>query len=151
MNNPYSGRVPLNLIRDKEEVVKSTSFRPGVSHKLPVRNQHDDLGRNPGITYARRYPNGKLDIKYVASKVIDTIHKVQNMGKLTGDEKALLTLTLPGIFPLMDEKIAGTMFRMTDSERMLVAIAVKQHMNEELNFNAGRGGGSVPNRHVTRS
>jgi hypothetical protein len=34
---------------------------------------------------------------------------------------------------------------------MLVALTVLKHFHEELNWNAGRGGGSVPLRNVTRS
>ena len=156
MSNPYSGAVPLNLRQrgQEETIAKSTSWRPGVTHKIPVRNQHDDMTivpRNTGCTHARRYPNGNLDVKYVAQKVIDVIHKAQMGGFLTNDEKALLTVILPGNFMLMDMKIAGTMFRMTDTERLLVAIMVQRHLNEELNWNSGRGGGSVPNRSVTRS
>ena len=151
MNNVYAGRVPLNLRVNNEKLAKSTSYRPGSTHNLPVRNQHDDLGRNTGITYARRYPNGKLDIKYVAGKIINIIHKARDGGKLLDDEKALLTVVLPGIYPLMDAKIAGTMFRMSDEEKLLLALYLKQHLAEELNYNAGRGGGSVPGRHVTQS
>jgi len=91
-----------------------------------------------------------LDVKAVAHKVIDTIHKAKDGGYLTNDEKALLVLILPGQFPLMDVKIAGTMFRMTETERMLVAIAVKQHLLEELGWNAGQGS-SIIGRSTTRS
>lgn len=150
-NNPYAGRVPLHLRKDEEQLAKSTSYRPGVKHHTTVRNQHDALGRNAGITYARRYPNGKLCIDYVVQQVIDAAHKAKDGGMLTGDEKAILSLILPGVFPLMDAKIAGTMFRMTEEERLLVAIKVRQHMAEEANWNAGRGGGSVPGRERSRS
>lgn len=155
-NNPYAGAVPLHLRKrgQGEAITKSTSWRPGVTHITPVRNQHDDLSiapRNAGVTYARRYPNGRLDVKYVAMKVIDIIHKAKDGGFLTADEKALLTLILPGHFMLMEMSLASTMFRMTDEERMLVSITVQRHLNEELNFNAGRGGGSVPDRSSSRS
>lgn len=151
-NNPYAGKVPLHLRANEDKLAKSTSYRPGITHKVPgSRNQHDALGRNAGITYARRYPNGKLCVEFVAQQVVDAVHKAKDSGMLTGDEKALLSLILPGFFPLMDAKIAGTMFRMTDEERLLVALKVKQHMAEELNWNAGRGGGSVPGRSTSRS
>lgn len=155
-NNPYAGAVPLHMRqRGQEETIsKSTSWRPGSTHKTVVRNQHDDptiAARNAGVSYCRRYPDGKLDIRYVAHKVIDAIHKAKLGGYLTNDEKALLTMILPGNFGMMDMRIAGTMFRMTDEERLLVAIVVQRHLNEELNFNAGRGGGSVPGRSSTVS
>jgi hypothetical protein len=34
---------------------------------------------------------------------------------------------------------------------MLIREAAARHLSEELNWNAGRGGGSVPGRHVTRN
>jgi hypothetical protein len=154
-NNPYAGAVPLHLRqRGKEdEVSKSTSWRPGATHKIAVRNQHDDptiTPRNAGITYCRRYPNGKLDVQAVAHKVIDAIHKAKLGGYLTNDEKALITMIIPGR-AMIDPRIAGTMFKMTDEERLLVAIVVQRHLSEELNWNAGRGGGSVPGRSSTLS
>lgn len=155
-DNPYSGRVPLNLRRDEEKVAKSTSYRPGVTHRLPVRNQYDDprlVPRNIGCTPLRRYPNGRLDVKFVAQQIVDLIHKVQNSGTLTEFEKALLTLILPSHFQFagMDPRLAGVHARMSDEEKILVALALKGHLNEELNWNAGMGGSSVPGRHVTRS
>jgi hypothetical protein len=107
--------------------------------------------RNEGCTPLRRYPDGRLDVKYVAHHVIDVVHKAENGGVLTNYEKALLSSILPGKFQLVDQKIAATMARMTDEERMLVALTVLKHFHEELNWNAGRGGGSVPLRNVTRS
>jgi len=157
-NNPYAGRVPLNLRKsDTEEVVKAaTSYRPGETHNPPVRDQYNDpklTPRNVGCTPLRRYPNGKLDVKYVAAQIIDLIHKAQDGGKLTEFEKALLTSILPGKFqyPGMDSRLAGTHARLSDEEKLLVALLVNGHLREEMNWNAGQGGGSVPGRHVTRS
>ncbi len=155
-NNPYAGRVPLNY-RPQETadvVAKSaTSYRPGIKHNCEYRTPQQDpsLNRNEGCTPLRRYPDGRLDIKYVAHKVIDIIHKAQNGGNLTNFEKALLSLILPGHFQLIDPKIAHTMAKTTDTERMLVATEVTRHFNEEKNWNAGQGGGSVPFRSTTRS
>lgn len=157
-NNPYAGRVPLHLRKpgEGETVAKSTSYRPGVTHRIPVRNQYDDqtlAPRNVGCTPLRRYPNGKLDVPYVAQTIIDLIHKAQDSGKLTEFEKALLLLILPEKFnfPGMTARLAGTMARMSDEEKILVGMTVQGHLREEANWNAGRGGGSVPGRHTTRS
>jgi len=157
-NNPFSGRVPLNLRKSgAEEVIKSaTSYRPGETHNPRVRDQYTDphlAPRNVGCTPLRRYPNGKLDVKYVASAIIDLIHKAQDIGKLTEFEKALLTVILPKQFQFhgMDARLAGTHAHLSDEEKILVAMVVSGHLKEEENWNAGAGGGSVPGRHTTRS
>lgn len=158
-NNPFAGRVPLNLRKSSSEetVAKSTSYRPGETHRIPTtRSQYDDprlQQRNVGCTPLRRYPNGKLDVKFVAHQIIDLIHKAQDGGKLTEFEKALLTSILPVQFhfPGMDARLTRTLARMSDEERLLVAMIVNSHMQEEKNWNAGRGGGSVPGRSTSRS
>ena len=154
-SNPFAGHVPLHLRKadQGETIAKSTSFRPGIIHRSEYRTpqQKPEQMRNEGCTPLRRYPDGRLDVKYVAHHVIDVVHKAENGGVLTNYEKALLSSILPGKFQLVDQKIAATMARMTDEERMLVALTVLKHFHEELNWNAGRGGGSVPLRNVTRS
>ena len=147
-NNPYAGRVPINLRANTEDVAKSTSYRSGITHQTEVRMPKD---REEGCTPLRRYPNGQLDIKYVAQTIVSLIHKIMDGGNLTDFERALLTSILPKKFDLMDKKLAGTMARMSEDEKALVALAVQGHVWEEVNWNAGRGGGSVSGRHVSRS
>ena len=151
---PFSGHVPLNLRRgDKDTIEKSTSFKPGKVHPVFYRDQYSDKTldtRNPGCTVLRRYPNGMLDIEYVCGQVIELYHKAKHGGKLTQYEQAVLSIILPGPFgKLVDSKIAHTMTKMSQEEKLLVALQVRRHLNEELNYNAGRGGGSVPNRSTT--
>lgn len=146
-NNPHAGRVPINLRKDAETVAKSTSYRDGVTHKTEVRMPKD---REEGCTPLRRYPNGQLDIKYVAHTIISLIHKVMDSGTLTEFEKAILTSILPSRFNFMDQRLAGTMAKMSDEEKALVALVVEGHLKEELGWNAGRGS-SITGRHVTRS
>lgn len=155
-NNPFSGRVPLNYRQGcEEEVAKSTSYRSGETHELTYRTPHNDrtiAPRNNGCTVLRRYPDGRLDIPYVCGKIIDIIHKMKDSGRVTEFEKAILALTLPKQFQrLIDEKIAKTMTKISNEERMLLALHLSQHMKEEINWNAGLGGGSVPGRGTTRS
>jgi hypothetical protein len=92
-------------------------------------------------------------VKYVASTIIDLIHKAQDSGKLTEFEKALLTVVLPKQFQFqgMDSRLAGTHARLSDEEKILVAMVISGHLKEEENWNSGQGGGSVPGRHTTRS
>jgi hypothetical protein len=146
-DNPLSGRVPLNLRKpdSQETLAKSTSFRPGIFHKPGYRNpnQEPHLMRNEGCTPLRRYPNGTLDCQYVAQTIVDLVHKIKNSGSLTSFEQALLSTVLPGHFQLVDPQIAATMVKITDDERMLVALSVVKHFNDEKNWNAGYGRGGV--------
>jgi hypothetical protein len=157
-NNPFAGAVPLNYRQGVEEAVEKavtsgTSYRNGETHHTEYRNQFNDktLNRNEGCTPLRRYPNGTLDHKYVAHQVIDVLHKMKDGGNVTDFERALLTLVLPGKFKeLIDPKIAQTMTKLSNDERMMLGIMVEQHLREELNWNAGAGGGSVPGRSSSR-
>ena len=152
-NNPFCGAVPLNASIDREKVEKSTSYIPGDLYPTMYRDQYNDrtiLPRNEGCTPLRRYPNGTLDFDYVMNIVIDLVHKAQSGGYLTEFEKAVLAVILPDKFSeLIDQKIARTMANLSLEERMLLALKVERHMNEEMNYNAGRGG-SIQNRSVTR-
>lgn len=160
-NNPWAGRVPLNYRQGCEEEVakavgaKETSFRPGVTHELKYQIPHNDrtiMPRNNGCTMLRRYADGRLDIPYVCGKIIEIIHKMKDAGHVTQFEKALLALTLPKPFQkLIDAKIAKTMTKISNEERMMLGLYLSQHLKEELNYNAGLGGGSVPGRGSTRS
>lgn len=153
-NNPLAGRVPLHMRKagQEETISKSTSFRPGSAHPVNYRTpQGDKILRNEGCTPLRRYPNGKLDVEFVAHQVIDLIHKVEDQGKLTTFEEALLSVILPGKYDWIDPKIAHTMARLTNQEKLLVATRVHMHLNAEMNWNAGRGGGSVRHRQNSRS
>lgn len=155
-NNPISGAVPLHLRRSsREEIAKSTSYRSGEVHPVFYRTPHADktiMPREDGNTILRRYPNGQLCIAYVAHKIIDIIHKMEDRGHVTDFEKAILSLILPDSFgKLVNSKIAQAMTKLSNDERMLLAVCVNKHMKEELNYNAGRGGGSVRGRGVTRS
>jgi hypothetical protein len=159
-NNPYSGRVPINLRKDSSKVEKAvtldeTSYRPGKSHPVEYRNQYMDSSitpRNTGCTILRRYPDGRLCFEYVVQEIYSLINKVRDKGKLTEYEKAVLSLALPKPFgKLIDSKIAQTMTKLTNEERMVLGHMIAAKLKEESNWNAGRGGGSVPGRSTTRS
>jgi hypothetical protein len=159
-NNPYAGRVPLNLRVDEDKVEKAiardyTSYRSGITHKPEYRSQYTDprlSPRNTGCTILRRYPNGRLCFEYVAQEIISLYNKVRDHGHVTEFEKAVLCLVLPQQFEsLIDPKIAQTMTKLTKDERMVLAMMVDRHVREELNWNAGFGGGSVRGRGQTRS
>jgi hypothetical protein len=158
--NPYQGRVPLHLRQDTEKVAKAvpldkTSYREPREHELSYRNQYVDgtiTPRNSGCTILRRYANGVLCFQYVAGEVISLLNKVRDGGHVTEYEKAILALVLPKPFgKLINAKIAQTMTKLSNDERMVLAHMVAAHLKEEINWNAGMGGGSVPGRSTTRS
>jgi hypothetical protein len=162
-NNPYAGAVPLNYRpQETADTVKKavssqgTSYRPGEIHPTMYRTPQNDRTVSPprqdGNTALRRYPDGRLDVPYVAHKIIEICHKMKDGGNTTDFEKALLCLVLPGQFKkLIDPKIAQTMTKISKDERLMLALYVDKHRREELNYNAGQGGGSVPGRGSTRS
>jgi hypothetical protein len=162
-NNPWSGRVPLNYRPQEtaDQVKKAvsdqcTSYRPGEVHPTIYRTPHNERTVSPprqdGNTPLRRYPDGRLDVPYVAHKIIEICHKMKDGGNTTDYEKALLCLVLPQQFKkLIDPKIAQTMTKLSKDERFMLAMTVDKHRREELNWNAGMGGGSVPGRGSTRS
>lgn len=158
--NPYRGRVPLHLRKDPEKVAKAvpideTSYIEPLQHDVMYRNQYTDdtiTARNTGCTVLRRYANGVLCFNYVAGEIISILNKVRDAGYITEYEKAILALVLPKPFgKLINAKIAQTMTKLTNDERMVLAHMVQAHLKEEQNWNAGRGGGSIPGRSVTRS
>jgi len=160
-NNPFAGRVPLNYRPQetadqvKKAVSKQTSYIPGETHPTMYRTPFNDrtiAPRNNGCTVLRRYPDGRLDIAYVANKVIEIFHKMKDGGNTTEMERAIMCMALPKAFgKLIDSKIAQTMTKLTKDERLLLALYLDKHRREELNWNAGQGGGSVPGRGSTRS
>jgi hypothetical protein len=159
-NNPYEGHVPLRRPNKDESLTKAktldeTSYRPGTTHPVEYRNQYTDPSitpRNTGCTILRRYPNGKLCFEYVVHEIYSLLNKVRDGGKLTQYEKAVLSLTLPKPFgKLIDSKIAQTMTKLSKDERLVLGHMIGTKMREEANWNAGRGGGSVPGRSSTRS
>ena len=155
-NNPFAGKIPLNYQQhNQKKIGQNTSYRPGKTHPMMYNSPNNDrtiMPRNDGCTLLRRYPDGRLDIGYVAGKIIDVLHKIKDKGFVTEMERALISLILPKQFGnLVDAKIAATMTKITKDEQMILALKISQHMKEELNYNAGMGGSSLEGRSSTRS
>jgi hypothetical protein len=75
--------------------------------------------------------------------------------QLNTEEKVALSLLFPEEFDYVDsgmvEAVASIHCRITMAEVMHVREKVAHHLAEEMNWNAGYGGGSVPGRSQTRS
>lgn len=111
--------------------------------------------RVSGNKMFRRYLNGILDLEYACHKVIDALHKVRaNAAPLAPQDLMALQAIFPGNFntgvdPAMAMATASVQLELLPSEVMAIRAKVAAHFAEELNYNAGYGGGSVPGRSVT--
>lgn len=165
MSNNFGSRMPLNMqFPDVAKAIQENdsfeSFRPNVVH--PTGGYRDmepgDRANIPEQYRIRRYPNGQLDLMYVANQVIDAIHKMEFNGK-TGDpnygsasliplEEALLTVVFPGKYRKMEPMQAEIMTQMSATEKEQIAAICMKQMMDEGSWNAGFGGIGVRPRNV---
>jgi hypothetical protein len=164
-------RRPVRFVEQNDELLKAqegiagqsktaTDFSENVPHgtiSRPTATYRTPADRVSGNEFFRRYLNGMLDIPYAVSKVLDAVHRAKDSGgidQLNGEEKTVLGVIFPVPFGLADA-VAGSMAavqqRLSLIEVEQIRQAVAAHLQEELNYNAGRGGGSVPGRHQTKA
>lgn len=175
-NNP---RMPVRFIKGNQELLKSqvgtassgpgwagqregTDWRPGEESAYQVPPGVQPAYRTPpdrvsGNQLFRRYPNGALDVEYAKHCVVDALHRVKESGghdQLNSLEKVALSVLFPASFDYIPQgmapAVASVQLRLGPAELLLVREAVARHLLEEENWNAGRGGGSIPGRHITR-
>ena len=173
-------RMPVRFVPGNQELLKSqvgsassgpgwagqregTDYRPGEESAYNVAPGVRPSYRTPpervnGNPMFRRYPDGKLDVAYAVHQVVDALHRVKESGghdQLNSLEKIALSVLFPMSFqyvdPGMAPAVASVQLRLGPAELLMIREAVGGHLAEEANWNAGRGGGSVPGRHVTRN
>ena len=106
----------------------------------------------PGNSILRRYANGALDFDYAVAKIFECMDKLQNGGPMLPGDQALLALVIPGMEGVhVPGAHAATMIKLSPEEKMKIRMLVGAERREMLNWNAGMGGGSTPNRTVTLS
>ena len=145
-NYPKSG-IPLHMQHPEEHREK---MQKGIV-QLP------QMPRSSGNDVLRRYPNGTLDVEYVALAVIEVIEKMKSADlgghsgfQMTELEKAILSLIVPELGKLkMSPRMAALITHISPDEKSLVQHRVAALMQEKRNWNAGRGGGTVPGRSMT--
>ena len=140
----YGPRIPLHF--QQPEIRKSAgspSFRGSRIHKVEYREMED----RPGISkdsVMRRHPSGELDYQWAKNMVVDAIHNASTEHALQPLQRAVLKMVMPQLDVDMLEAQANLMTKLSRSELTMLRKLVKQHMDEEANWNAGQGGGNVP-------
>ena len=152
----YNGpRVPLNMQHGglEKAVKKNPSYESARDNEIHKPN-YKDMDDRPSMAEAsriRRYPNGQLDYNWTLLAIVDAMHKAENGMNTTSLEDSLLTVFFPIRFPKVEPKQAEIRTQLSRSEKAYLKDMVEAHLKEELNYNAGRGGGSVPGRSRTLS
>lgn len=137
--------------RGEEEVYQQVPGGVVSSYRTPAE-------RSSGNQLFRRYPNGLLDVAWAKHQVLDALHRAKDSGgqdQLNSLEKVALSVLFPHSFSYVDSamvsQVASVQLRLTPDEVVEVRQAVARHLAEEMNWNSGLGGNSVPGRHTTRS
>jgi len=166
-------RKPVRFVPQNEELLKSQEGiagqrKGGTDYSLdesvatiskPTAQYRTPPDRNIGNIFFRRRINGSVDLKYAVGKVVDAIHRFKDGGginQLNNEEATCLRILFPYQFGGLENAavsgtIAAVQLRLAPEEIEVIRIAVAKHLQEELNYNAGRGGSSVPGRSKSRS
>lgn len=151
----YNGpRVPLNFQNGglEKAVKKNPSYESARSNQIH-ESQYSAIGDDRASVAeqyrVRRYPNGELDFRWVMNTIVDAINKAEAGMYLTPVEESLLTVFFPLKFKRVEEAQAEIRTQLSRSEKAYLKEMIDAHLKEELNYNAGRGGGSVPGRSRT--
>jgi hypothetical protein len=140
-------------VKDKIDYVNDVdvaTLPPGVnsSYRTP-------LDRSSGNKLFRRYLNGVLDMDYACQVVIDAVHRFKQKDiPVYPLERVALQVLFPGHFgddvdALMAPSVAGVQLDLLPEEQAIIRARVAMHLAEEINWNAGYGGGSVAGRSQT--
>lgn len=165
-------KVPVRLLEHNQELIKAqegpagqrqgaTDFSEDIAHAeiSGVQNTYrTPIERANGNPIFRRYVDGRLDVSYAADKIIDALHRVKNSGgvdQLNTEEKVALSVLFPLQFDFvpasMTQFVASVNLRLAPFEVEQLRQFVASHLAEELNWNAGIGGGSTAGRSQTHS
>ncbi len=118
------------------------------------RTPHDRVNGN---VMFRRYLTGSLDMDYACQQVIDAIHRAKyGAAPLYEQEAVALSVLFPLHFsdtvdPLMAAAVAAVNIKLIPEEQAMIRAKVAARLAEEMNYNAGQGGGSVPGRSQTKT
>lgn len=165
----YFPKVPVRFLESNDELLKSmdSGVKGSTDYindtEVPTqasgvqssyRTPHDRVNGN---SMFRRYLNGSLDMEHACHQVIDAVHRAKHGAvPLFTQEAVALQVLFPLSFsgdvdPLMAASVAAVNLNLIPEEQALIRAKVAAHLAEEINYNAGLGGGSVPGRSQTKS
>jgi uncharacterized protein YqcC (DUF446 family) len=153
----HGSRIPLHF--QQPNLVKATGAQINPSYESFAPHQvftpqyktlwSADRPTTHAMSMIRRYPDGTLDYQWAKNIIIDAIHKMQYPNSLLPTEMALISVVFPDKFKVMEPMQANILTQFSDTEKYKVRGIVEAQLKEELNYNAGRGGGSVEGRSST--
>lgn len=157
MSKHNTPKIPLHM--QSEDVRKTAkqnpsyeSFRDNKVHPTAQYNnmwEEDNRPSTHAMARMRRYPDGKLDYEWAALTVVGAVQKAEEGYYLAPVEESLLTVVFPMKFRMVDPQMADVRTKLSRSEKAFLREIVEGKLKEQLNWNAGYGGGSVSGR--TRS
>ncbi len=160
-------RKPVHMIAANDELLSKADagqLRGGTDYEHNVdtvslraipQTYRAPVDRVNGNEMFRRFLSGMLDLKYSARKVVDAIHHVKLGFALSPEDRAVLVAMFPGVPAFggadagLAEAVSRVNIRISGPERDAIRQIVSMHFAEEMNWNAGLGGGSVPGRSST--
>lgn len=154
MSKGFTGtRIPLHM--QNPDIVKGKknpsyeSFRPNNIH--PVNYDKIDSGHvsTHAMSHMRRYPDGTLDMMWAMNTILDAIKTAEQGYPLTPLEESFLTVVFPLKFRKVEPQQAEIRTQLSRTEKRALKELVEAQIIEELNYNAGRGGGSAAGRSRT--
>jgi len=137
-------KVPLN---SPMHANRNPSFRKQQMHESKYKAR--EMPWTAGNSAFRRYANGMLDMDNAVSKVMECMQKAREGGYLNEMEKCVLSVIIPGMDMLVPKAIAATKVRLSMEETLKIRLLVSARNKEAMNYNGGRGGGSLYMRTVT--
>lgn len=169
MSNHYS-RIPVRYLPSNQDMIKSmdagqaegntdyvNDTKVGTVAAGVQSSYRTPSDRVNGNVMFRRYLDGSLDMEYACHQVIDAVHRAKyGAAPLYTQEQVALEILFPASFsgeidPLMAASVAAVNLSLIPEEQAMIRAKVAAHLAEEMNYNAGNGGGSVPGRSSTRT
>ena len=153
-------KIPLHLQSQKsKELCKAEydkfknesyeSFRPNEVFPVNYKEMDDSHVTMEPVSRLRRYANGALDYSWVVNQILDALHGMEYNDFLTPLQQSLLTVLFPQKFRLEEPALSQIRTMLSQSEKDMLERMVIARIKEELNYNVGEGGGSVPGRSRT--
>ena len=152
----YGPRVPLHWQNNdlskaakKHENPSYESARDNEIHEPQYEAMDDRPSSMHDSSRLRRNVNGELDYKWAMHQVVNAIHSTETGEYLTPLEESLLTVFFPVRFSKVEVAQGEIRTQLSRTEKKHLKNMVDARLKEELNWNAGNGGGSVEGRSRT--